>query len=247
MTRNLFCLCRTCVQKHNAKSECQHLSDVERCLEGTWVIDEIRLVVDKGYKILEVYEYEVTRYDPETGDGGIFVDYSNTFLKLKAEANGYPSWVQTKDDEDRYIDQFYQNEGIRLHGDAICYNAAKRGLAKQCLNSMWGKLTERSNTTQTKLISEPGELYRFLATPGIEVHSMLFANDDVVWISCQHSADELVPSLRHTNEVIGAYVTAGARIHLYSFLNKLQDKAIYTDTDSDIYTTERRTRASRDG
>jgi len=234
----LFCLCRTCVQEHNVRSECQHHSDVERFLEGTWVIDEVRLAVDKGYKILEileVYEYEVTRYDRETGDGGLFVDYINTFLKLKAEASGYPSWVRTKDDEDRYIDQFYKNEGIRLDRDAIRYNAAKRGLAKLCLNSMWGKLTERSNRTQTKLISNPEELYRFLATPGIEVHSMLFANDDVVWISWQHSADELVPSLRHTNEVIGAYVTAGARIHLYGFLDKLQEKAIYCDTDSVIF------------
>jgi len=92
---------------------------------------------------------------------------------------------------------------------------------------MWGKLTERSNRTQTKLISEPGELYRFLVTPGAEVQNMLFASDDVVWISWQYSADERVPSLRHTNEVIGAYVTAGARIHLYGFLDKLQEKAIY--------------------
>jgi hypothetical protein len=44
-----------------------------------------------------------------------------------------------------------------------------------------------------------------------------------------------VPSLLHTNEVIGAFVTAGARIHLYSYLNRLQDKAIYCDTDSVIY------------
>ena len=45
-----------------------------------------------------------------------------------------------------------------------------------------------------------------------------------------------MPSLRHTNEVIGAYVTAGARIYLYGFLHKLQEKAIYTDTDSDFHT-----------
>jgi hypothetical protein len=64
---------------------------------------------------------------------------------------------------------------------------------------------------------------------------MLFANDDVVWISWQYSAEERVPSLRHTNEVIGAYVTAGARLHLYSFLDRLKEKAIYTDTDSAIY------------
>jgi len=64
---------------------------------------------------------------------------------------------------------------------------------------------------------------------------MLFANDDVVWISLRYSADKRVPSLRHTNEVIGAYVTAGARIHLYGFLEKLQEKAIYCDTDSVIF------------
>ena len=101
---------------------------------------------------------------------------------------------------------------------------------------MWAKLTERSNRTQTNLISQPAELYRFLVTPGVEVQNMLFAKDDVVWISWQYSADERVPSLRHTNEVIGAYVTSGARIHLYSFLDKLQEKAIYTDTDSDFHT-----------
>ena len=44
-----------------------------------------------------------------------------------------------------------------------------------------------------------------------------------------------MPSLRHTNEVICAYVTAGARIHLYSYLNRLQDKAIYCDPDSVLY------------
>jgi len=68
----LFCLCRTCVQEH-ATNECQHRIDAERCLEGTWVIDEVRLAVDKGYKILEileVYEYQVTCYDPATGTGG---------------------------------------------------------------------------------------------------------------------------------------------------------------------------------
>jgi acetyl/propionyl-CoA carboxylase alpha subunit len=69
----------------------------------------------------------------------------------------------------------------------------------------------------------------------VEVQNVLFANDDVVWISWQYSADERVPSLRHTNDVIGAYVTAGARIHLYGFLDELQEKANYTDSDSVIF------------
>jgi hypothetical protein len=37
-----------------------------------------------------VYEYRVTRYDPHTGEVDLFVDYINSFLKLKAEASGYP-------------------------------------------------------------------------------------------------------------------------------------------------------------
>ena len=54
-------------------------------------------------------------------------------------------------------------------------NAAKRGLAKLCLNSMWGKLTERNNRTKTEMFVDPKELYRFLSTPGIEVASLKFA------------------------------------------------------------------------
>jgi len=47
--------------------------------------------------------------------------------------------------------------------------------------------------------------------------------------------EEDVPSLRHTNEVTGAYVTAAARIPLYSYLYRLRENAIYCDTDSLIY------------
>jgi len=46
-----------------------------------------------------VYEYQVTRYNPETGEGGLFADYINTFLKLKVEASGYPGWVKNPEDE----------------------------------------------------------------------------------------------------------------------------------------------------
>ena len=63
----------------------------------------------------------------------------------------------------------------------------------------------------------------------------MFASDDVVCLSWKHVAEEDVPSLRHTNVVIGAYVTAGARIHLYRYLDRLQEKAIYCDTESVIY------------
>jgi len=87
----------------------------------------------------------------------------------------------------------------------------------------------------TKIITEPKELYGFLATPGIEEVNLVFTSDDVVWLSCKRGAVEDVQRLRHTNDVIGAYVTAGTRIHLYRYLDRLRENAIYCYTDSVIY------------
>jgi len=93
--------------------------------------------VQKGYEVIEifeVYEYAVTRQ----GQGGLFAEYVDTFLKLKTDASGYPDWDRTPEDEDRYISNFFASEGIHLDKEAIRPNAGKRGLAKLCLNSMWG-------------------------------------------------------------------------------------------------------------
>ena len=73
----------------------------------------------------EVYEYRVTQYDPQTGTGGLFVQYIDTFLKLKAEASGYPSWVQCPADEDHYISESGASEDIQLDKDVIGSNPAK--------------------------------------------------------------------------------------------------------------------------
>lgn len=146
-------------------------------------------------QIIEFYEYQVTQCDPETGEGGHFVHYINTFLKLKAEASGYPSWVRCSDDEDRYVQNVFQSEGIMLDKEALQLNSAKRGLAKHCLNSLWCKLTERNNRRKSKMITDSHELYRFLATPGIEVTQLLFVSDDVVWLNWCFIDDENIPSL----------------------------------------------------
>ena len=78
--------------------------------------------------MFEVYEYEVTQYDTASGRGGIFVEYINTFLRLKAETSGYTSWVRTPEDEDSYTNTFKASEGILLDRNATRPNAAKGAL-----------------------------------------------------------------------------------------------------------------------
>jgi len=135
-----------------ASGEREHNEDEDRALTGTWVMDEVRLAVEKCYKIreiYEIYEYRVTQFNPKPGEGGLFMDYINKFLKLKAEASGYPCWVRRPADEERYIELFWKSEGIRLEKESIKSNAASRDLAKLCLNSMWGKLSVRKDRAQT--------------------------------------------------------------------------------------------------
>jgi len=91
---------------------------------------------------------------------------------------------------------------------------------------------ERSDNNQR----DPKELYRFLAALGIKVKwNLVFANDDLFWIWWKYRAEEHVTSLRHTNEVIGANITAGAIIHVYLYLDQLRENAMYCDTDYVIY------------
>ena len=78
----------------------------DRALTATWAVDELKLAVYRGYlvlKIHEFYEFKVTQYDPKTGEGGHFVQYVDTFLKLKAESSGYPGWMQGREDQDRSV------------------------------------------------------------------------------------------------------------------------------------------------
>ena len=64
---------------------------------------ELQKAVQIGYTLLKVYEvwqYDtVTKYDPSTGDGGLFAQYMNTFMKIKMEASGYPSQCDTDQEQ----------------------------------------------------------------------------------------------------------------------------------------------------
>jgi len=76
----LFFLCKSCATELNTDSECTHDKAEQRALIGTWFIEEVKMAYRKEYEIIsihELYKYEVTQYDPQAGNGGIFVEYIN--------------------------------------------------------------------------------------------------------------------------------------------------------------------------
>jgi hypothetical protein len=87
-------------------------------LTGTWVTDELKKALEKGYVVQRIYEVwhfdETEQYDPKTKTGGLFTDYVNTFLKMKQEASGWPEWCQNENDRWSYIRDYHEKEGIPL-------------------------------------------------------------------------------------------------------------------------------------
>ena len=108
----LFGLCRTCMNKISVKcthikekfeskydkahaikrcsecinyktEKCKH-SDEQRVLVGTWPTIEINKAIEKGYKLLKIYELEHF----EKTSTKIFKKYVDTFMKYKQEASG---------------------------------------------------------------------------------------------------------------------------------------------------------------
>jgi len=129
----MFCLCITCVLTSSSK-ECGHTEDKESVLTGAWVMDEVMLAVEKGYRILDIYMRFMSISSPNTTPKQAMGDFSSsTFFKLKAEASGYPGWVHSPNDEKRYVESFWTSEGIRLEKEGNRYNAAK-GVWPNCVS-----------------------------------------------------------------------------------------------------------------
>ncbi|XP_046405446.1 uncharacterized protein LOC124170632 [Ischnura elegans] len=231
-----FPLCRSCALSEEQGS-CEHSED-DRALKGTWVSDELKKAVALGYRVLKIHEvwsYSITAYSRETGKGGLFSDYIDSFLKIKQEASGWPGWCTTDEKKEQYLSLFLEREGITLERNNIGHNPGKRSLAKLCLNSFWGKFGQRDNLTRTSVVRKVDELYSLLSSPNTEVLRLIEVNDEVLYAHWEE-VDEAVTPSPSSSIVLACYTTAHARLELYKYLEKLNRRVLYHDTDSCVFT-----------
>jgi hypothetical protein len=88
---------------------------------------------------------------------------------------------------------------------------------------------------KTKIISERMELLVLLATPGINITGILADLEEKVIVTYTDESS----SAKNTNVVTAATTTCHARILLYKLLDRLQQSALYFDTDSVMYVEKR--------
>lgn len=236
----LFPLCQTCCKNMN-EGDCTHEKPEEREFLGVWVVDEVRKALQVGYFISEIFiiwKYEITCYDQCTGEGGLFAEYINAFLKIKQESSGWPEWCTNESKKEQYLIEYEKAEGIRLEREKIGKNAGMRALAKLCLNSFWGKMGQRDNLRKTEIIDTRKKLLNLLHDSEKNILHVLPANQEILYVQWE-SIEEAVDSSPNTNVVIAAYVTAQARLKLYEYMERLGERLLYVDTDSCIFVTKK--------
>ena len=104
------------------------------------------------------------------------------------------------------------------------------------LNSFWGKFGQRDTLRKTAFFSEPAEFFDLATKDSVKIYSIVPINEDVIQV-CWRNKDEFIEIQPNTNVPIACYMTAQARLHLYGYLEKLQRRVLYFDTDSVIYKT----------
>ncbi|XP_068742053.1 uncharacterized protein [Montipora capricornis] len=228
----IFPLCRTCVEEkvhlplHEKTLGCSH-SREERCLIGTWCTPEILKAVEMGYEIERIYE---AWHFPKTVKG-LFAKYVNTWLKLKEQAKGWPQGCTTEEQKQAYIANFLATEGIQLDYHKIEENPGQAKLSKLMLNSMWGKFGQQENKTQVKHFTEPQDLCEFLDSDRFDIRYVSVLDEENVEIHYKMEEEEILPGI-NTNIFIAAFTTCWAHLRLYQALEHLEEKALYSDTDS---------------
>ena len=112
-----------------------------------WTTPEVELVINHGYIIVQIYKglhwEKSDMIDMKTKKGGIFNNYINTFLTIKAEAYGYPDNVKTDEDQKNYIQHFEENEAIALDENKIKFNPGLRSLVNLAINYFYRKFGQR--------------------------------------------------------------------------------------------------------
>ena len=147
-----FPLCRSCADAESL-DPCQ-CDDEARAITGTYCTPEILKAIEKGYSVVKIYEV----YHWKEKSSEIFAGYVNTFLRIKQESSGYPTWVRTEADEDEYIQRYEAAEGIKLRKENITHNPGLRTVAKLALNSFWGKFGEKANQTKCVYVTNPTKM-----------------------------------------------------------------------------------------
>lgn len=106
-----------------------------------------------------------------------------------------------------------------------------------CTYRCWGKFGEKANKGQTTTVKSPAAYYQLMNDPALIVQDIRCCTPHLVEVDTS-KVDEDVEISAKTNVFVAIYTTAHSRLKLCEGLETLQERVLYFDTDSLIYSTK---------
>eukprot|EP01134_Creolimax_fragrantissima_P001326 CFRG1326T1 len=216
-----------------------HAFDRRACLYWHLTNMDVDLALERGYRILNVYELHV--YESSSSD--LFKEYMQANILLKLQSSLQPDNVQ------EVIEACANTFDIRVRAEEFRPNPAQRELAKLMINSLWGKCAERMNFIEKRICHSFQDVQRILTLhpDGFKEVDLWTDLPNVCVMSFEHDKDTVKQPKSYHHPHLACFTTSMARAYLYrtsiGFLHPSQ--VMYADTDSVVFVYDRQNPAHK--
>ncbi len=90
--------------------------------------------------------------------------------------------MKTPEEQQKYIEDYYVKESIKLGAGKIGVNKAVRSCNKLLLNSLWGMFGMRNNMPSCELITEQSRFMQLMFSNYFDVRQFCFISNDVAMV-----------------------------------------------------------------
>ena len=122
-----------------------------------------------------------------------------------------------------------------MRGEVFTDNPSLRSVSKLMLNSLWGKFGTRRILPEAVFCSNIEELSKLFDNDLITVSDIIEVHDDMVIALSKKNNVAALELNNNSNIFVAACTTSYARIELYKYLKKTNERSIYCDTDCVFY------------
>lgn len=209
--------------------------------DGCWGLNEVELAVQNGYQISHIYE--IIHFGPNERSDTLFRPYVEFFLTMKQESEGWEklgasSKTPTEEEMVRVADQLFHDNGElgHIHIEKVKVSKLKRAFAKLLLNSLWGKLAQKTRNKMQTTIYSMQKFNEIWNDPRVDRTSCLFREISRGVFRMEYVYKmEFVRQNARGNVLTAAKVTEHSRCRLHRQMLRIgMKRIIYCDTDSII-------------
>jgi hypothetical protein len=211
-------------------------------MSGSWGTEELRIAIEQGYIIEDIYE--VYHFDEDNRSDTLLRGYVAFFLQMKQEAEGWKKMGASSEDppmeEKLHIQhKVYLESGqiAKIRIDQVKKNPVRRQMAKIYLNSLWGKFCQKPSRTHYVTIHGYQQFAELWFHPHIDKSTFSFRHlaEDTWKVKYETYENFTQPNAKY-NIFLASKVTEWARCVLHRQMLKIGPQHIlYCDTDSILF------------